>query len=56
MDLTLSIKNGSTETIKIDDSVYQMLIEYAKAKNITVEKCLEIICIEYAKEIEKEKF
>ena len=54
MELVINIKNGVNETIQIEDSVYNALVEYAKAKNITIDKCLEIICIEYAKAFEND--
>ena len=52
MELVITIKNGINETIQIDDSVYEALVEYSKAKNISIDKCLEIICLEYAKAFE----
>ena len=54
MELVITIKNGINETIQIDDSVYEALVEYSKAKNISIDKCLEIICIEYAKAFEND--
>ena len=54
MKLILDIKNDKQHEIEIDDSIYSMLIEYGKAKGISIEKILEIICIEYAKKAENE--
>lgn len=56
MKIVLEIKGGKQEEITVDDDVYKMLKEYSVAKGISVEKAIEIICIEYAKGIENEVF
>lgn len=56
MKIVLEIKGGKHEEIIIDDDVYKMLKEYSIAKGMSVEKAIEIICIEYAKGVENEVF
>ena len=56
MKIVLEIKGGKHEEIIIDDDVFKMLKEYSIAKGISIEKAIEIICLEYAKGFESEDF